>query len=117
MHPQNLFVSLLIIAQRLIKEIAVCAISDVLYCVKYSQNFWRNVLCVCSLLRMASTLVLSHTDTMTWPSSTLKLVPRFPFVEKTFSSWGGESETDIGLFWDVPKSYESIIISPVMIPV
>ena len=92
---------------------------DVLYYVKYSQTFWRNVFSVCSLLFMASTLVLSYADTRSWSSSTLKLEPRFPYVEEAFSTWGwgrgGESKTDIGVFWNVPKSCESISISPFMI--
>ena len=41
------------------------------------------------------------------------------FVEEAFSTWGGggggESESDTGVFWDVPKSCESISISPFMI--
>ena len=66
---------------------------------------------------MTLTLVLSHADTRSWSSSTLKLQPRFAFLEKAFSTWGGESENDIGLFWDIPKSDESISISSFMIPV
>ena len=66
---------------------------------------------------MASTLVLSHAYIRSWSSSTLKLEPHFSFVEETFSNWGGESKTDIGVFWDVFKSCESISISPFMIPV
>ena len=68
---------------------------------------------------MASTLVLSHANTRSWSSSTLKLEPYFPFVEEAFSTWGrgGESKTNKGVFWDVPKSCESISISPFMIPV
>ena len=61
---------------------------------------------------MASTLVLSHAYIRSWSSSTLKLDPRFPFVEEAFSTWGGggggESETDIEVFWDVSKSCKSI---------
>ena len=70
---------------------------------------------------MASTLVLSHAATRSLSSSTLKLEPRFPFVEEAFSTWGGggggELETDTGVFWDVPINCESISISPFMIPV
>ena len=80
-------------------------------------NFWQNVFCVCSLLCMASTLLLSHADTRSWSSSTLKLEPHFPYVKEAFSTWGRESEIDIGVFWEVPKSCESISISPFMIPV
>ena len=78
-------------------------VPDVLYCMKYSQTFWRDGFYVCSLLFMASTLVLSHVDTRSLSSSTLKLEPRFPFVEEALSTWGGggggggESETDTGV--------------------
>ena len=55
---------------------------------------------------MALTLVLSHAASRSLSSSTLKLEPCFPFVEEAFSTWGegggGESETDTGVFWDVP---------------
>ena len=70
---------------------------------------------------MASTLVLSHAATRSLSSSILKLEPRFPFVEEAFStgggSGGGESETNTGVFWDIPINYKSISISPFMIPV
>ena len=77
-------------------------VPDVLYYVKYSQTFLRNVFWVCSLLFMVSTLVLSHADTRSLSSSILKLEPRFPFVEEAFStgggSGGGESETNTRVF-------------------
>ena len=50
---------------------------------------------------MASTLVLSHVATKSLSSSTVKLEPRFPFVEEVFStcsSGDGESETNTGVF-------------------
>ena len=44
---------------------------------------------------MVSTLVLSHAATKSLSSSTVKLEPRFPFVEEAFSTYGGGGDGEL----------------------